>query len=183
MHSWHTPDNMGLGKSPTVAETQRISFLLADGFKVFEIHRKMGKFSLKALRASPCARRPFASAVELPIAGWLDKGHSLPALWARAWGSAARQLGVCSASVVAHLSECQCSASLLSGDVPASQGDDLPHFWKRPPWVHLSNVLLIREPVSDQDCGPVSSARSRPLSTTCDEFPSADAGRVVGQYV
>ena len=41
---------MGSGKSPTVAETQRISFLLADGLKVSEIHRRMGKFSLKAMR-------------------------------------------------------------------------------------------------------------------------------------
>ena len=28
MHNWHIPDNMGSSKSPTVAETQRISFLL-----------------------------------------------------------------------------------------------------------------------------------------------------------
>ena len=43
-------DSMGSGKSPTKEETQRISFLLAEGFKVSEIHRRMSKFSLKAMR-------------------------------------------------------------------------------------------------------------------------------------
>ena len=51
MHSWHIlTDNMGSGKSPTKEETQRISFLLVEGFKVSEIHRRLSKFSLKAMR-------------------------------------------------------------------------------------------------------------------------------------
>ena len=70
-------DSMGSGKSPTKEETQRISFLLAEGFKVSEIHRRMSKFSLKAMRrwcqklkaGLPLRKKPVRDRrVELPIA-------------------------------------------------------------------------------------------------------------------
>ena len=61
---------MGSGKSPTKEETQRISFLLAEGFKLSEIHRRMSKFSLKAISLVPKAEnRPSLAQEYLVIAG------------------------------------------------------------------------------------------------------------------
>ena len=93
------------------------------------------------------------------------------------------------------------SLPLLSGDAPASQGDDLPQFWEAPtsgasPERALSDEKLFQPTkaslgsrswkstywggrrhhqtsilsttASRQRSRPVSSARSRPLSITCD---------------
>ena len=88
IHSWHIlTDSMGSGKSPTKEETQRISFLLAEGFKVSEIHRRLSKFSLKAIRrwcqklkaGLPLRKKPVRERrVELPIAKEVADGLAGP---------------------------------------------------------------------------------------------------------
>ena len=85
LHSWHIPDNMGSGKSPIVAETQRISFLLAEAFKVSEIHSRMGKIRLKAMRRW-CQKLKVGRTTHVqahtPLNG-LNKGKKCAKMWRR----------------------------------------------------------------------------------------------------
>ena len=144
------------------------------------------------MQASPCARRPLASAglsCRLPRKSQkssLDRGHSLPALWARAWGSATRQLGVCwASSVVARTSECQCSGS-RSNRRRLAQGTTYRVFGKpsSPDLDPLDHSVWSTIEAGVQRQKPTTVHHLRWLIVwTFDDLSSADADRVVGQYV
>ena len=171
MHSWHIlTDNMGSGKSPTKQETQRISFLLAEVFRVSEIHRRLSKFSLKAMRrwcqklkaGLPLRKKAVRERrVELPIAKEVADG--LAGQKALSSGTLGTSLGISRTTAwrllrgqhgrpykrvpVQSLTEQQkvtrlhfCRVMLLR-----LNGTTYRTPGKRPPRVHLSHVLFSDE--------------------------------------
>ena len=137
MQSCHIlADNMGSGKSPTVEDTQRISFLLAEGLNVSQIHCRMVADGLAGQNA-------LSSGNLGTSLGLLREQHGRP-----------HKRG---AGAVPHGATEGDSLTLLSGDAPASQGDDLPHSWEAPTsGASLQRAVLGRETVSEQDCAELA---------------------------